>query len=236
MAHLDFLRKYFVKRKTLEFTKTGFNQLENLVREILELRSAHFQDLWILTRNKGNDGYFVEFGGYDGITSSNTFMLEKKYGWSGIVVEPGLGFKESLISNRNCILDFRAVWDSSGDHITFKEDIVEGYLSVVSEDELVETGNDYVEHLVGTITLLDLLVEHDAPYLIDYISVDIEGSELRVLREFFAKNSKYSIKCWTVEHNFRIDRDLLKTLFVNNGYKVVNEELSYRDYWFIKED
>jgi hypothetical protein len=39
-----------------------------------------------------------------------------------------------------------------------------------------------------------------------------------------------------VEHNFRTDRDLLKKLFVDNGYAVVNEELSYRDYWFVKED
>jgi hypothetical protein len=75
---------------------------------------------------------------------------------------------------------------------------------------------------------------HDAPKVIDYISVDIEGSEIRVLSEFFEKNSKYEVKCWTVEHNFRNDRKSLRDLFTDHGYEVVNEELSYRDYWFIK--
>ena len=147
-----------------------------------------------------------------------------------------MSFRKNLVANRNCTLDFRALWDTSDESISFFEDNIEGYLSVATQDQKVVTGNKSSTYEVKTVTLLDLLNDHGAPDEIEYVSVDIEGSEIRVLREFFAKNSKYSIKCWSVEHNFRTDRDLLKTLFVNNGYKVVNEELSYRDYWFIKED
>ncbi len=234
MKFSDIARKYLIKRKTFDHLITSHNQLSNLVQKCLDLRAAHFQDLWLLSVLGSSSGFFVEFGGYDGVTSSNTYVLEKKFNWSGIVAEPGLAFKESLLKNRVCALDFRAIWDVSGESIFFNEDEVEGYLSVASEDKKVETHNKSSTYEVKTVTLLDLLEDHDAPKVIDYISVDIEGSEIRVLREFFEKNSKYEVKCWTVEHNFRNDRKSLRDLFTDHGYEVVNEELSYRDYWFIK--
>lgn len=236
MIFLSILRKFFVKRKTFDQLITSHNQLTQLLEKILHFRSAHFQDLWVLSIFGTTKGYFVEFGGYDGVASSNTYILEKTYGWSGIVAEPGVSFRQSLLTHRNCILDFRALWDTSNESIFFLEDNIEGYLSVATQDQKVMTGNKSSTYEVKTVTLLDLLNEQNAPEKIEYVSVDIEGSEIRVLREFFAKNSKYLIKTWSVEHNFRSDRDELKKLFVNNGYKVVNEELSYRDYWFIKQD
>ncbi len=230
------VRKFFVKRKTFDNLSRSHTQLSRLVENFLGLKAAHFQDLWVLSIFGTTPGYFVEFGGYDGVASSNTFILEKNYGWSGIVAEPGLSFRQSLISHRNCTLDFRALWDSSNESITFIEDNIEGYLSVATQDQKVLTGNKSSTYEVKTVTLLDLLKENNAPEKIEYVSVDIEGSEIRVLREFFANNSKYTVKCWSVEHNFRSDKESLKKLFVDNGYAVVNEELSYRDYWFIKQD
>ena len=34
-----------------------------------------------------NPGYFIEIGGFDGVTLSNTYLLEQQ-GWSGLLVEP----------------------------------------------------------------------------------------------------------------------------------------------------
>ena len=226
------LSRWFIKRATFDELRSAHDQLEMLLRNFLPLRGAHHQDLWVLSETGLREGYFVEFGGYDGVASSNTLILEKSFGWSGIVVEPGIGFRESLLSSRSCILDFRAVWDKSGESILFDEDVIEGYLSVASEDKLVVTQNNTSKYSVDTVTLLDLLDDHDAPNRIDYISVDIEGSELRVLREFFKSNSQYEVKCWTVEHNFRGNRTDLENLFARNGYRAIHKELSYRDYWF----
>ena len=35
----------------------------------------------------GLRGVFVELGAYDGITSSNTLVLEKCHGWRGVLIE-----------------------------------------------------------------------------------------------------------------------------------------------------
>ena len=52
-----------------------------------------FQDLWALYEMDGKTGgYFVEFGATNGITMSNSHLLEHHHGWQGIVAEPNRVF------------------------------------------------------------------------------------------------------------------------------------------------
>jgi len=47
------------------------------------------QDLFLLEfYNKKYNGYFIEIGASNGITDSNTYLVEKDYNWKGICVEP----------------------------------------------------------------------------------------------------------------------------------------------------
>ena len=50
--------------------------------------------LFFLKKN----GFFVEAGAFDGETASNTLLLERKYGWKGVLVEPS---QESFIKILN---------------------------------------------------------------------------------------------------------------------------------------
>lgn len=50
--------------------------------------SQAYQDIFILTMLNGKkNGIFVEIGAYDGKEISNTFLLEKKFNWSGISID-----------------------------------------------------------------------------------------------------------------------------------------------------
>ena len=56
---------------------------------MIETYSQEEQDPKVLSHYKlKKEGYFLEIGASDGIKFSNTYVLEKKYNWGGICVEP----------------------------------------------------------------------------------------------------------------------------------------------------
>ena len=69
--------------------------------------SQNYQDLWALFENKfKRDGFFVEFGATDGVTGNNTLLLEREYGWTGILAEPNPHWHNDLFYNRNTFFFF----------------------------------------------------------------------------------------------------------------------------------
>lgn len=50
--------------------------------------SQSFQDVFVSTILKGKrDGYFLEIGSNHPVNGNNTYLLEKKYNWKGLMVE-----------------------------------------------------------------------------------------------------------------------------------------------------
>ena len=43
-------------------------------------------DFWALEKSYYRSGFFVDIGASDGVTASNTYLLEKFYKWQGICV------------------------------------------------------------------------------------------------------------------------------------------------------
>ena len=89
------------------------------------------------------------------------------------------------------------------------------------------------EYTVKTVSLNDLLERYKAPYDIDYLSIDTEGTELEILRTF--DFNKYSFSVITVEHNFSSDRDGQYDLLSKNGYRRILENVSYVDDWYLRD-
>ena len=161
-----------------------------------ELYSQLGQDAWVLKHFPG-PGMFVEAGASDGVLNSNTLALEK-LGWAGICVEPGREFM-ALCKNRMCFVDDRCLWKVGGTQIAFYEP-PEAHWAGIQEtfhDSYDRSGGETV--LVETITLPSLLDAYDAPRVLDYLSLDTEGSELEILQahDFEA----YPIRLITIEHN-----------------------------------
>ncbi len=69
-------------------------------------RSQFKQDVFALMVNKfKEDGYFVEFGATNGFDISNTYILEKQFGWRGILAEPAKMWQEKLLRIEIAILN-----------------------------------------------------------------------------------------------------------------------------------
>ena len=188
-----------------------------------------FQDLFVLFHlSEKPDGYFVEFGACDGIHLSNTYQLELRYGWSGIVAEPARTWHSKLTSNRKCIIDLRCVWARSGDSLTFNE-------TENAEQSTINTfaGMKGTHYTVPTISLNDLLSEHNAPRRFDYLSIDTEGSELEILRQF--DFVYWCPRVITVEHNFsEPKRSQIRLLMAENGYHQVLSGVTFWDDWYVR--
>jgi FkbM family methyltransferase len=179
-------------------------------------------------------GFFVEFGGSDGVSLSNSYLLEKEFGWSGILCEPGRNWQQAIKRNRSCTIDFRCVYSKTGEQISFSENYL-GELSGITEftgdSEKGILNKTLASYQVETVSLLDLLREHNAPAHIDFLSVDTEGSEFEILNAF--DFSKYTFGAICVEHNYSASRQKVKDLLHSKGYRQVYPELSEFDDWFL---
>lgn len=193
------------------------------------------QDLFVLFQlEERREGFFVEFGAANGIDLSNSYLLETQYGWRGILAEPARGWRDQLKANRRCIVDHRCVWRATGEELSFLEADAGEFStlqSLADKDRHAEIRQSGTTYPVETITLNDLLTQHAAPPVIDYLSLDTEGSELQILEAF--DFSRWQIQVITVEHNFSANRDGLYQLLTKNGFRRVFTELSLFDDWYV---
>ena len=199
-----------------------------------------YQDIWALweTRNDYGDKYFVEFGATDGKISSNSYLLEQRYGWDGILAEPNPIWHEELHKNRSCNITDKCVFSVSGETLEFLMTDAADLATIKGfgrDDEFKAEREKAKTISVETISLYDMLDEHMAPKVIDFMSVDTEGSEYGILNAFFQKNDKYEVRCISVEHNFTM-RDKLHELMTANGYKRKFMEISRWDDFYVKEN
>jgi FkbM family methyltransferase len=210
----------------------GMNILENIDFSKSQIR----QDIFALAESGfKKKGFFVDFGATNGIDLSNSNLMEKKFGWSGILAEPGRNWWQQLKKNRTAKIDTRCVWSKTGETLKFLEcDNPElSTISMFEKSDLKKvTRRSKETYDVETISLVDLLKAHKAPHVIDYLSIDTEGSEFDILNAF--DFDAYDIRCITCEHNRSPNRIKIFDLLSRNGYHRKFEELSMFDDWYVR--
>ncbi len=193
------------------------------------------QDIWALRRaGFKRNGFFVEFGAADGILLSNSFLLEKKYGWRGLCAEPNPQFYNDLKHNRNCTVSDACISGQTGETVSFilaKE--YGGIQDFAGCDMHAGKRDEYtsVNHTIKlkTVSMHDFLKVNNAPNYIDYISIDTEGSEWEILKNF--PFDEWNVRCLTVEHNGAAHKEKLRELMKVHGYKVCYVE---HEDWYYK--
>jgi len=206
-----------------------------LIELLSKSRAQLHQDLFVLAQLAfKTNGYFVEFGAASGVHLSNTYLLEKKFSWNGILAEPAQCWHADLKSNRSCQIDTDCVWKESNVCLTFQEAEV-AELSKIENSAACDHDIDQHEirkaYLVKSISLMDLLRKYQAPAIIDYLSVDTEGTEYEILSGFDFE--RYQFRVITCEHNFGPGRDPVRSLLSKFGYVRKFEHLSKFDDWYV---
>ena len=183
------------------------------------------------------NGFFVEAGAYDGVNQSNTYYLEKKKGWNGILIEPIPENFSKITENRDCF-SFNCALVSENfknNHININfaglMSIAESSLSSKNRSQHISNGlkchnleNTY-KVSVRALTLSDVLKKFNPPS-IDFLSLDVEGYENDVLNgiDFSIHKPNYIL----VEER---DHSTTKDFLENVGYLFL-EKFSNHDYFY----
>ena len=194
-----------------------------------------------------DNGYYVELGAVDGIGLSNTLYFESRRRWSGLLIEPAPNNYLKCVENRgakNVVLC--AACTSFGYPEKFVEMIYSHYMStpVGLESDIVDPdahANSGIKELAtpkerlfrfGAIakTLNALLVEANAPKKIDFLSLDVEGAEIEVLKG--VDHSEYRFKLMCIESR---DKEKLTNYLSDLNYSYV-EQISPLDHIFMAND
>ena len=171
-------------------------------------------------REKKN-GYFLEIGAFDGIQGSNCLFFEKFKNWNGLAIEPSPTQFEKLKRNRKCKLINKAASAISG-KMTFIEidssgsDSQLSFLEKYSPDksQSILKKNNLKKYMVEVLTFEEILKNVDKE-VIDYCSIDIEGAETELIKNFNLSN--YKIKVLSIENN-QSDKIKYDNILVKYGY------------------
>jgi FkbM family methyltransferase len=166
------------------------------------------------------DGVFVDVGAHHFKSSSKTYYLESKLGWSGLAIEPQVEFGPDYAKYRprTKFLPF-FISDVSNDKA--KLYVLKNMRSVASSSgEFVKQfGKPDEVREVPTITLNDLL-KAEGITKIDLLSIDIELHEPYALKGFDITRFKPSLVC--IEALAPVRQQILD-YFARNGYVIVGK-------------
>lgn len=194
-----------------------------LLKSLKPTYSQYKQDLDIIKYlNYKQNGYFIDVGATDGIDISNTYLLEKKYDWNGICIEPQEFYYKDLIKNRDCHTDNSLLFSEKGKLFDFSL-TNNGLAGITDYIDAHHHAKNSKQTKKTTDTLNNLLIKFNAPRYIDYMSLDTEGSELEILKGI--DFDKYKFGIMNIEHNnVEPRRTDIRKFLENKGYKFYKEK------------
>jgi hypothetical protein len=138
---------------------------------------------------KKEKGFFVDIGAFHPKKSSNTYFFYKK-GWSGINIDamPGSMKLFNRLRKRDINLEIPLGKDGeSVDYYEFADKALNGFESPkLMEKDARKPQNKLIKiHQLKSKSLNSILQDYlPEKQIIDFISIDVEGQELRILESF----------------------------------------------------
>ena len=195
------------------------------------------QDLFVMYfTNMLENGTYLEIGGADGFSGSNTYALKKHLNWSGTLVEPNSSMHKLLNISRkdDSLCEFAISPQGKEEVLKFRD---AGELSSLIGFEAEDVHKHIRErskviNKVKCLPISTLLYEKKYTYL----SLDVEGAESSILSTIkWEKINKPKII--TVEYALNeVEGEKVKNTLKLNGYKEIfptYDWLKKGDLWFI---
>jgi Methyltransferase FkbM domain len=161
-------------------------------------------------------GYFVDLASNDATILSNTYSLELHFNWTGLCIEPNPIYWYNLTHYRpRCTIVGAVLGTTTGRVIDFLYDGNEhgGIVGDGFDNSRPALKHKSVQEY--TITLRDVLKKNNAPRVIDYLSLDVEGAEEFIMNNF--SFDEYTFKILTIER----PKEGLKAILEKNQYKQI---------------
>jgi FkbM family methyltransferase len=170
------------------------------------------------------DGFFIDVGAFDGVYLSNSHAFEQ-LGWTGICVEACPEYFDLCVKNRSgstCIhaaclaagrgpVEFRA--ERGGLFSGLNAD--EGFTASIYRGQSIPFDGFRTIHVPST-SLNELLDGRTGE--IDFVSIDVEGAELEVLKGFDLE--RYRPRVLLLEANRPEERQAIDAYVGERGYRL----------------
>ena len=245
LEHINALDQAFEQKVLAENNKNLLSNFINSIRNKKDIKSQLYQDMFAsFVIGDKFDKTFFEFGATNGIDLSNSYTLEKYLNWEGALSEPSPQWHDELKKNRpqtNIISE--CIWSESNKELNFFVSDV-GVLSSLEDfkksDKISMPGNTQARLksgksiIVKTISLNDVIEKQFNSKTPSYISIDTEGSEYEILKNFNFK--KYRPLVFTIEHNFTELQLKIDELMYLNEYIRVFKSLTVFDAWYVAKE
>lgn len=165
--------------------------------------------------------FYLEIGAFHPKQYSNTFALRNFLNWDGLSLDPSpesLGFF-SAAGLRNNFLNLGVGVESTTSNF-----LADGAFSRTTKNPTLKS----IEvEVVGIRELIERLQQ------VDYVSLDIEGGELEIMKVFPWEVSKP--KVFTIEHNGNFEmKEELHHIMISQGYRLALGSISNFESWFVR--
>jgi FkbM family methyltransferase len=172
-----------------------------MIKDYLEKNKEEFKK-WLVDNEQGRidikilpylqdiqNGFFVEAGALDGLFMSNTKLLED-LGWNGLLVEPSKKAADNCRKNRKSIVERTALVskDHTGDTV-MGDFVLDGEYGIGAWSSITRhaygqlagrTFNSFMTEV--PVTTFEKLFDKYGITTVDFLSLDVEGFELEVLK------------------------------------------------------
>lgn len=185
------------------------------------------QDEWVLDKI-GSAGIFSEVGAFDGITHSNTLLLEQE-GWVGTLIEGHKTYANMCRLNRPYCETHHALIGSGGLEVF----AVGGQWSGIVDHMAKEFADEHKRrsnhaYLLQSKPLADVI----GTPILDYLSIDTEGGEFWILKDWFEAGGR--TRSLTVEFRYE-QAELARLEWLLTDYGMFLDEVRGFDLCFLEE-